>query len=113
MVSEAPIPPPPVHAEKELRRPLDESTPIAFVESLTPSEPSRPRNLPDIPPVSLALPPDSELELVETREHVAAPVTDEPAELPRQKRVRRPRVEIANEPLELVETHKDANPPAH
>jgi ribonuclease E len=113
-VSVATIPPHPAYAEKELRRPLDESTPIAFVESvLTPAEPSRPRNLPDIPPVSLALPPDSELELVETREHVASPMADEPAELPRQKRVRRPRVEVPNEPLELVETHKDTNPSTH
>jgi hypothetical protein len=111
--SETPVPSRPVHVEKEPRRPLGESTPIAFAESvLTPRELAPPRNLPDIPPVSLTLPPDSGLELVETREHVAPPVADEPAELPRPKRVRPPRVEIANEPLELIETHKDTNPPA-
>ena len=100
--------------EQEPRRPLEASTPIAFVESvLAPSEPKRPRNLPDIPPVSLALPPGSELELVQTREHLATPVADEPAEMPRPKRVRPPRVEIPSEALELVETHKDTNPPAH
>ena len=114
-VGDAPIPPHRADVvENEPRRPLDESTPIAFVESvLTPTAPARPRNLPDIPPVSLALPPGSELELVQTREHVAAPVADEPAEMPRPKRVRPPRVESVSEPLELIETHKDTNPPAH
>jgi hypothetical protein len=111
--SETPVPSHPVHVETEPRRPLGESTPIAFAESvLTPREPARPRNLPDIPPVSRALPPDSGLELVETRGHIATPLADEPAEPPRPKRVRPPRAEIANEPLELVETHKDTNPPA-
>jgi len=33
-------------------------------------------------------------------------------ENPRPKRARPPRVEISNEPLEMVETHKDATPPA-
>jgi hypothetical protein len=63
------------------------------------------------PPIALTLPPDSGLELVETR--FAAPVpADEQTEPPRPKRVRPPRVEIASEPLEIVETVKGVSPPA-
>src|SRR5262249_3481974 len=63
-----------------------------------------------MPQISLALPPDSDLVMVETRHH-AAPTSEEP-EAPRPKRVRPPRVEIASEPLEIVETRKETPPPA-
>jgi hypothetical protein len=65
-----------------------------------------------IPPVSLSLPPESGLELVETRHSAPAPV-DEMSEVPRPKRVRPPRVEVASEPLEIIETRKDSTPPLH
>ena len=56
------------------------------------------------------LSPDSGLVLVETRQEGAAFV-ESIEETPRPKRTRPPRVEIPNEPLEMVETHKDATPP--
>jgi hypothetical protein len=58
----------------------------------------------------LTLPADSSLELVETRS--APPPVDELPEAPRPKRVRPPKVEIASEPLEIVETVKSVSPPA-
>jgi len=62
-----------------------------------------------MPPISLTLPEDSGLELVETRHH--APAAEEP-EAPRPKRVRPPRVEVASEALEIVETRKEPSAPA-
>ena len=70
---------------------------------------SLPRNAPESPKVSLELPPESGLVLVETS-HAPPPLTDD-TEVPRPHRVRPPRVKIAEEPLQLVETqHKE--PPA-
>jgi len=63
-----------------------------------------------VPPIALTLPPDSGLELGETR--FAPAPSDELPETPRPKRVRPPRVEIASEPLEIVETVKGVSPPA-
>ncbi|HLX31100.1 MAG TPA: Rne/Rng family ribonuclease [Casimicrobiaceae bacterium] len=59
----------------------------------------------DVPMPSLTLPPDSDLVLVETR---AATISSEEAEpaVPRPRRVRPPRMAIPDEPLQLVETHK-------
>jgi len=89
------------YVEPEPRRETDLS------ESIAPM----PRNAPEIPRVSLELPPDSGLVLVETS-HAAAPSADE-SEVPRPRRVRPPRVAIAEEPLQIVETtHKDSTPPA-
>jgi hypothetical protein len=62
--------------------------------------------VPELPPIALTLPPESNLVLVETSHHAPAPVIDEPA-VPRPKRVRPPRVEVASEPLEFVETRKE------
>jgi len=62
-------------------------------------------------PVALSLPPESGLELVETRHAAPAPDADE-APAPRPRRARPKRVEIASEPLEMVETRKDAPPSA-
>ncbi len=65
-----------------------------------------------IPPVSLALPPDSPLELVETRFKSGPAPEPETVEPVGPRRVRPPRVEFAEEPLQIVETRKDAQPPA-
>jgi hypothetical protein len=92
-----------------------EPTPIAFVASVMQAEQAVvPRNAPAIPPVSRELPPDSGLELVETKAHPAAEAVEaEVAEAPRPKRVRPPRPEMPSEPLELVETQKDGPPTVH
>ena len=78
------------------------------------AEPARPRAIPELPKVSLELPPDSGLVLIETaRDRVAVSEPTEPAEAPRPRRVRPTRVEAHEEPLQLVETvHKDPTPPA-
>ncbi|HKW80145.1 MAG TPA: hypothetical protein VJQ49_03985 [Casimicrobiaceae bacterium] len=58
------------------------------------------------------MPANSDLVLVETSHQAAAAA--EPSEEPatRAHRVRPPRREIADEPLQLIETaHKDPNPP--
>jgi hypothetical protein len=64
----------------------------------------------DLPPISSTLPPDSGLEIVETRFRPAPqPESDTAPAGPR--RVRPPRITIADEPLQIVETRKDATPP--
>ncbi len=73
--------------------------------------PALPRNAPEIPRVTLELPPDSGLILVETTH--AAPTLGEETESTRPHRVRPPRVAVADEPLQMVETtHKDSTPAA-
>jgi len=73
------------------------------------AEPALPHNAPEIPRVSLDLPPDSGLVLVETS-HAASEATSEP-EAPRPRRVRPARVTVEEAPLQMVETtHKE--PPA-
>jgi hypothetical protein len=81
------------------------------VESSVVKEVAAPRNLPEIPAVRSDLPPDSGLVLVETRHETTVAIVDETVEIARPKRTRPPRVEVSNEPLEMVETHKDATPP--
>lgn len=63
------------------------------------------------PPVQYSLPADSGLELVETDRSRASPrpASEEP-EAPRPRRVRPPKVELRDEPLEIIETRKDAPP---
>jgi ribonuclease E len=73
--------------------------------------PSLPSNAPEIPRVALELPAESGLVLVETA-HAAPPAAEE-AEPPRPHRVRPPRVAVADEPLQMIETtHRDSTPPA-
>jgi hypothetical protein len=56
------------------------------------------------PPLALA--PNSDLVMVETR--FAAPVVDtEPPVAPRPRRERRPSASVPDEPLQMVETRKD------
>ena len=57
-------------------------------------------------PVASTLPPDSDLVLVETTHHAPA-AEPETSESMRPRRQRPPRVTIASEPLEIVETRKD------
>ena len=65
----------------------------------------------EVPKVSMELPPDSGLVLVETaRERSAAIVPEQEPEQPRQRRQRPARQQLPDEPLQLVETHKE--PPA-
>ena len=79
-------------------------TPVKAVESVR-AAPVTPK-----PVMAMTLPPDSGLELVETRFNAPA-ATDELTEAPRPKRVRPPRVEAPGEPLEIIETRKDSPPP--
>ncbi len=58
------------------------------------------------PVISLALPPDSELVLVETR-HAAPSVQNDEAPAPRPRRARAPRISVPDEPLQMVETRKE------
>lgn len=74
------------------------------------AEPEPPRPAPSLPRITLDLPPDSGLELVETK-HAAPAPTDE-VEPPRARRVRPPRVAFAEEPLQMVETTNKDSPPA-
>ena len=62
-------------------------------------------------PIPLALPPDSDLELVETR-HAPPPSEPEPVARSGPRRTRPPRVSVADEPLQIVETRGDGQPPA-
>jgi ribonuclease E len=76
-------------------------------------EPSLPRNAPELPRISLDLPPESGLVLVETSHERASPSAGDEAEAPRPHRTRPPRAEVRDEPLQMVETtHKDSTPPA-
>jgi len=76
--------------------------------------PVRPRSTPELPKLSLELPPDSGLVLIETaRERVAVAEPSAPTEPSRPRRVRPLRAEARDESLQLVETvHKDPTPPA-
>ena len=76
----------------------------AVVEQPVPIAPAPiPRNAPDIPRVSLELPTGSDLVLVETSRATTTADSPEP-EAPRAHRVRPPRVEVKDEPLQMVET---------
>ncbi|HEY1329231.1 MAG TPA: Rne/Rng family ribonuclease [Casimicrobiaceae bacterium] len=97
-------------------RPAPEVIVNAFREQpATPAQ--RPQEAPrvtpqdvEIPPIALTLPAGSGLELVETTHRVEMDALEE-EEAPKPRRARPPRVELPNEPLELVETRKDAAPP--
>ena len=77
----------------------------------TPAPPAA-RHTPAPPKISLELPQDSALVMVETSHQKAqTPMSEEP-EAPRARRVRPPRIEVAEGPLQLVETaHKEPAPP--
>jgi hypothetical protein len=69
-----------------------------------------PRPIPELPPVSLTLPPDSGLELVETKVKAAATAEAEPVPSG-PRRVRPPKVALVDEPLQIVETQTRQLPP--
>ena len=71
-----------------------------------------PRPIEALPPVSLTLPPDSGLELVETRSKGASMPEPEIAPQPGPRRVRPPRAVVPEEPLQIIETRKEDSPPA-
>lgn len=101
--------------------PAEPAPPIVTPPRPEPPPPPRParaaprqappvRPIPELPPVALTLPPESGLELVETK--LKAAPEPEP-ELPAgPRRVRPPKVVVAEEPLQIVETRKDVQPPA-
>ena len=70
-----------------------------------------PGNAPDIPRVSLQLPLESDLVLVETTRERAPEALEEEPQMHRRGRVRPPRTEMRDEPLQMVETHKESSPP--
>jgi hypothetical protein len=84
-------------------KPVREPVPEAAASSAS-------RVMADLPPVSMELPAGSDLQLVETVRR--SPTAErEMAEPPAPRRVRPPRVEIAEEPLQIIETRKE-QPPA-
>ncbi|MFO1284273.1 MAG: Rne/Rng family ribonuclease [Burkholderiales bacterium] len=91
--------------------PRDEDfSPVAVVP-VVPQPPARPRHPEPAPAQPYSLPPDSGLVLIETDRgravDAAQAVESEP---PRPRRVRPPRAEVRDEPLEFVETRKDTPP---
>ena len=96
----SPIPEPPAELAVARAEPaVISAQPAALTEA--------PRSTPE--PVSMSLPPDSELVMVETR---FAPVveTEQPAAL-QARRVRPARAVVADEPLQMVETRKEQPAP--
>ena len=65
----------------------------------------------DLPPITSTLPPDSGLEIVETRLK-PTPLPEPEANSAGPRRVRPPRVAVPEEPLEIVETRKGEQSPA-
>ena len=119
-----PARPAPVHAEPEARQEWQERERV--VEMRAVAAPPQVRAIPPVvvppplapvapiasaPPVPYALPAESGLELVETDRARAAPRSaSEEAETSRPRRVRPPKVELRDEPLEIIETRKEAPP---
>ena len=86
--------------------------PAASDEEQRPVEAARPARAPiDVPPITSTLPPDSGLEIVETR-FKPAPLPEPDTAQAGPRRVRPPRVAIPEEPLQIVETRKGEQPPA-
>jgi hypothetical protein len=97
--------------------PAAQSAPTAHVEApadVAPSakpaptiapRPVAPRPIPELPPVTLALPPESGLELVETKSK-GAPASEPETTPVGPRRVRPPKVAIVDEPLQIVETQR-------
>ncbi len=116
-VTESMTPPPAIElpTPAPIRIPARESESAHVAPEAEPKPEPRPivvpRPVPEIPPVSLTLPPESGLELVETR--FKATLTEEPAPAiaAGPRRVRPPKLAIVEEPLQLVETAKDPAPP--
>jgi hypothetical protein len=93
----APVPAPAAAEPQPIPQPMPAAPPPRPVELL---------------PVSMSLPANSGLELVETRSKAVLLPEPEPATPAGPRRVRPPRVVIPDEPLQIVETHKEGQPPA-
>jgi ribonuclease E len=111
-VSRAPAATPPreyAPPTKPVERETAASTTTASEATAAPfATPREQQRVPEtVAPVSLALPPDSGLVLVETR--FSAPPVDEPHSDTRPRRVRPARVPMPDEPLQIVETRKQDN----
>ena len=106
----APVAPEPTHVAATSRS--DDAPAVVPPDPIRPVEAPRVPSPHPLPAIALALPPDSGLELVETRFSAPLPA-DETPEPPRPKRVRPPRVEVATEPLEIIETIKAPPPPSN
>jgi len=68
------------------------------------------RVIPDLPPVTFNLPPESGLVLVETSHRVEAAPLEEGTTSTGPRRPRRQHVQLVEEPLQIVETRKDSPP---
>jgi hypothetical protein len=120
--AEAPPQPPSVQRAIEPERvpsPSAEDTVILIPPRASPPEviptppavtpPARPTET--LPPVSMSLPADSGLEMIETRSKGTTMPEPETAPAPGPRRVRPPRVVVSDEPLQIVETRKDSPAP--
>jgi len=108
----------PQEALAEVARPADgnEVTPLPSgrvegAASAAPSPSTVQRPLPEMPSVSLTLPPESGLVLIETARATVPEYQTMAPEPARAKRVRPPRPHTTAEPLEIVETRKGNMPP--
>ena len=102
-----PVPPVTVAPIEHVFAPVDAET-----ESKPPPRPAAtPRPIPELPPVSLTLPPDSGLELVETKFKAAPMAEPEQPAAAGPRRVRPPKVAVVEEPLQIVETQRTQLPP--
>ena len=81
---------------------------LPAVEVAAPVAPRPPQQL---PLVAMTLPPNSGLELVETRFKPAQAVDEQPA-APAPRRIRPPKPAVVDEPLQIVETRRDTPPAA-
>jgi hypothetical protein len=90
----------------------EQPLPVESRVASTPAQPPAPAAHPiaAIPPISMTLPLESGLEIVETRFKPAPEPEVEAAPVGR-RRVRPPRVETVEEPLQIVETRKGEQPP--
>ena len=94
--------------------PVAEAMPVAAPPRAErrPEAPAPRRAIPDLPPVTLELPPESGLVLVETSHRAETAPEAEPSLPAGPRRARRPRSQLVDEPLQIVETRKDAPPAA-
>jgi len=101
----------PSEAETIINLPIAPRAPEPQIVMPPKPVPPQPRPMTTLPPVSMSLPADSGLELVETRSKATAMSEPEPA--PQGPvRIRPPRPVIVEEPLQIIETRKENSPPA-
>ena len=113
-----------MHAEPEARQEWQESGRVVETRAVAappqvpapppvvvPTPPAPVAPIAGVSPVPYALPAESGLELVETDRTRASPrPASEETEAPRPRRVRPPKAELRDEPLEIIETRKEAPP---